>query len=178
MLSALMGKRLKSGLPGTMALMLSLMFSLYLFSEVWNSAVVREELTWFVLGDRYFGAGILVNNVSALMLVVVSAIALLVHIYSSAYMKGDPGIHRYWTYLSLFCFAMLALVVADNLLLMYVCWELVGFASYLLIGFWFTKDTAAQASKKAFIVNRIGDLGFLIGMAILYAQFGKIGRAH
>ena len=125
LLSALMGKRLKSGLPGTVALMLSFVSSLYLFSEVWNSTVVREEVTWFVLGVRHFGAGILVNNLSALMLVVVSSIALLVHIYSSAYMKGDPGIHRYWMYLSLFCFAMLALVIADNLLLMYVCWELV-----------------------------------------------------
>src|SRR5690606_12413113 len=95
-------------------------------------------------------------------------------IYSAVYMKGDPGIHRYWMYLSLFCFAMLALVVADNLLLMYVCWELVGFASYLLIGFWFTRDAAVQANKKAFIINRIGDIGFLIGMALMYTQFGTL----
>jgi NADH-quinone oxidoreductase subunit L len=86
-------------------------------------------------------------------------------------MKGDKGIHRYWMYLSLFCFAMLGLVIMDSLLLMYIFWELVGFASYLLIGFWFTRETAAQANKKAFIVNRIGDLGFLIGLAIVFTQF-------
>ncbi len=174
LVSALMGRRMKSGLPGTIALALSLVGSLYLFPEVWNSTIVRAEVSWFTIGDRYFGAGIWVNNLSVLMLSVVSAVALLVHIYSAAYMKGDPGIHRYWMYLSLFCFAMLALVVVDNLLLMYVCWELVGFASYLLIGFWFTKDAAVQANKKAFIVNRIGDIGFLIGMAVMYTQFGTL----
>src|SRR5690606_33540101 len=82
--------------------------------------------------------------------------------------------HRYWTYLSLFCAAMLGLVIADNLLFMYICWELVGFASYLLIGFWFTKDAAVQANKRAFIINRIGDIGFLIGFALLYSAFGTL----
>ncbi|MNV06308.1 NADH-quinone oxidoreductase subunit 12 [compost metagenome] len=105
------------------------------------------------------------------MLFLVPTVALPVHIYSRAYMHGDSGIHRYWMYLSLFCFAMLGLVIMDSLLLMYVFWELVGFASYLLIGFWFTRETAVQANKKAFLVNRIGDLGFLIGLAILFTQF-------
>lgn len=104
------------------------------------------------------------------MQLLVCIIALPVHIYSRAYMKGDSGIHRYWMYLSLFCFAMLGLTVSVNLLQSYIFWELVGFASYLLIGFWFTKESAVQANKKAFIINRIGDIGFLIGIALVYAH--------
>lgn len=105
---------------------------------------------------------------------IVCIIALPVHIYSRSYMKGDPGIHRYWMYLSLFCFAMLGLTVSINLLQLYVFWELVGFASYLLIGFWFTREAAVQANKKAFLINRIGDIGFLIGIALVYAHVGTL----
>src|SRR5690606_34999092 len=118
--------------------------------------------------------GILLNNLTVLMQFIVCIIALPVHIYSKAYMKGDAGIHRYWMYLSLFCFAMLGLTISKNLLLMYIFWELVGFASYLLIGFWYTKESAVQANKKAFLMNRIGDLGFLIGIAILFNTFGTL----
>lgn len=142
--------------------------------QVWGTDAVHGQWQWFVIGDRAFHIGVLLDNQSVLMLLLIPLIALPVHIYSVAYMKGDPGIHRYWMYLGLFCFAMMALVVADNLFLLYVCWELVGFASYLLIGFWFTRDTAAQANKKAFIVNRIGDIGLLIGIAVVYAQFGTL----
>lgn len=174
LINALSGrKRTNSGIAiGTITG--SLIAAAYVFTQVWGVAPLHIQWEWFVIGTRSFYVGLLLDNQSALMLLLVPLIAVPVHLYSVAYMKDDPGIHRYWMYLGLFCFAMMALVVADNLLLMYVCWELVGFASYLLIGFWFTKDTAAQASKKAFIVNRIGDLGFLIGMAILYAQFGTL----
>jgi NADH-quinone oxidoreductase subunit L len=116
-------------------------------------------------------AGILLNNLSAGMLLLVSGISFAVHIYSIEYMRGDPFLRRYWRYLSLFCFSMMALVVADNLLLVYMFWELVGFSSYLLIGFWFKKEAATQAAKKAFLVNRLGDLGFLTGIMILITQF-------
>src|SRR5690606_21649866 len=105
---------------------------------------------------------------------IVCIIALPVHIYSKSYMKGDPGIHRYWMYLSLFCFAMLGLTISKNLFMMYIFWELVGFASYLLIGFWFTREAAVQANKKAFIINRIGDLGFLIGIALVFSTLGTL----
>ena len=105
------------------------------------------------------------------MLLLVSVIALPVHIYSTAYMKDDERYKRYFTWLSFFCFSMLALVVADNLVLFYGFWELVGFSSYLLIGFWFTKEKAIQANKKAFIMNRIGDVGLLIAILILFAQY-------
>lgn len=105
------------------------------------------------------------------MLLLVSFIASLVHIYSTRYMQGDAYLHRYWAFLGLFCFSMLALVVTDNLFVMYAFWELVGFSSYRLIGFWFTKQAAVKANKKAFIMNRLGDLGFLSALMIIYSQF-------
>ncbi|MDB5122597.1 MAG: NADH-quinone oxidoreductase subunit [Mucilaginibacter sp.] len=105
------------------------------------------------------------------MLLLVNLIALPVHIYSTAYMKDDEGYRRYFAYLSFFCFSMLVLVVADNLVLFYIFWELVGFSSYLLIGFWFTRDKAILANKKAFIMNRIGDTGLLTAIIILFSQF-------
>lgn len=174
LLSAIAGRRSQSGAIAITAIAGSLLTAAYVFAQVWGNAPVHGQWQWFVIGETPFHVGLLLDNQSVLMLLLVPLIALPVHLYSVAYMKGDPGIHRYWMYLGLFCFAMMALVVADNLFLLYVCWELVGFASYLLIGFWFTRDTAVQANKKAFIVNRIGDIGLLIGIAILYAQFGTL----
>jgi NADH-quinone oxidoreductase subunit L len=171
---AIVGKKDQSGLVGTLAIICSFVLSLLTFLDVWNAMPLSSEITWFKIGNTTFTVGILLNNLSSLMLLLVSTIAVPVHIYSKSYMHGDAGIHRYWMYLSLFCFAMLGLVIMNNLLLMYVFWELVGFASYLLIGFWYTKDAAVQANKKAFLVNRIGDLGFLIGIAIVYSQFGTL----
>jgi len=149
----------------------SFILSLYLFLKVWNADVVHEQIVWFKIADVSFHAGILLDNLSVLMVVLVSGISVLVHIYSRTYMKEDPNIHRYWAYLGLFCFSMLGLVIADSLLLIYIFWELVGFSSFLLIGFWFTRPAASQAAKKAFIMNRIGDLGLLTGIMIIYAQF-------
>jgi len=154
-----------------MAITLSFIAGGFTWFSIWNNPAVSIQVNWFTIGETTFKVGILLNNLSTLMLFLVPTVALPVHIYSRAYMHGDSGIHRYWMYLSLFCFAMLGLVIMDSLLLMYVFWELVGFASYLLIGFWFTRETAVQANKKAFLVNRIGDLGFLIGLAILFTQF-------
>ncbi len=105
------------------------------------------------------------------MLLLVSVIALPVHIYSTAYLKNDENYKRYFTYLSFFCFSMLALVVVDNLVLFYIFWELVGFSSYLLIGFWYTRPKAVMANKKAFIMNRIGDIGLLTAIIILFTQY-------
>lgn len=150
---------------------ISFFLSLYLFSKIWNADPIHVQIVWFTLADVSFTAGILLNNLSVLMMVLVSGISVLVHIYSRSYMKEDLNIHRYWAYLGLFCFSMLGLVIADSLLLMYIFWELVGFSSFLLIGFWFTRPAAAQAAKKAFIMNRIGDLGLLVGIMIIYAQF-------
>ncbi len=150
---------------------LSFLLSMYLFSQIWNAEPEHIQLSWFLIGNVQFFAGILLNNLSVLMMVLVSGISVLVHIYSREYMKNDPNIHRYWAYLGLFCFSMHGLVISDSLLLIYLFWELVGFSSYLLIGFWFSKHAASQAAKKAFIMNRIGDLGFLTGILIIYTQF-------
>ena len=124
----------------------------FVFAKVWNANhLVHQQLLWFTIGDTKVYGGILLNNLSALMLLLVNLIALPVHIYSTAYMKDDENKSRYFAYLSFFCFSMLTLVVVDDLVLFYIFWELVGFSSYLLIGFWFTRDKAVQANKKAFI---------------------------
>jgi len=114
------------------------------------------------------------DQLSLVMLLVVTGVGFLIHIYSVGYMWDDPGYYRFFSYLNLFMFFMLTLVLANNYLLMFIGWEGVGLASYLLIGFWFTKDSAASAGKKAFIVNRIGDFGFLIGLFLLIRQFGTL----
>lgn len=175
LIQALLGKRSISGNISLIAIILSTILSgVFVFAEIWNNEPQNATYNWFTIGNKSFTLGILLNNLTVLMQFLVCIIALPVHIYSKAYMKGDPGIHRYWMYLSLFCFAMLGLTISKNLLMMYIFWELVGFASYLLIGFWFTKDSAVAANKKAFIINRIGDLGFLIGIACIYSVFGTL----
>ena len=108
------------------------------------------------------------------MLLVVTGVGFLIHIYSVGYMWEEGGFYRFFAYLNLFMFFMLTLVLASNYLLMFIGWEGVGLASYLLIGFWFTKDSAASAGKKAFIVNRIGDFGFLIALFLLIKHFGSL----
>ena len=174
-LQAIWGKRSISGIFSLIAILLSTLCSgIFVFAKVWDSQVVQADYTWFTIGESKFYFGILLNNLTVLMQFIVCIIALPVHIYSKAYMKGDEGIHRYWMYLSLFCFAMLGLTISKNLLMMYIFWELVGFASYLLIGFWFSKESAVAANKKAFLMNRIGDLGFLIGLSILFSTFGTL----
>lgn len=174
-LQAIRGKKSPSGIYSLVAIILSTLLSgLFVFAPVWQNAPLTATYDWFTIGSSTFTIGILLNNLTVLMQFIVCIIALPVHIYSMSYMKGDSGIHRYWMYLSLFCFAMLGLTVSKNLFMMYIFWELVGFASYLLIGFWFTRDAAVQANKKAFIVNRIGDLGFLIGIAIVFSGFGTL----
>lgn len=162
----------RAALYAVSAISASFIISAFIFLQVWNGQVISHQASWFTIGKTTFSVGILINNLSVLMMLLVTGISLLVHIYSLAYMKNDPLIHRYIGYLGLFCGGMLLLVIADNLLTVYMAWELVGFSSYLLIGFWFTKDAAARAARKAFIINRIGDIGFLIGLFIIYTQFG------
>lgn len=172
---AIRGKKSTSGNISLIAIIISTILSgLFVFSAIWNQSPQSATFDWFSVGNKTFTIGILLNNLTVLMQFIVCVIALPVHIYSRSYMKGDTGIHRYWMYLSLFCFAMLGLTISKNLLMMYIFWELVGFASYLLIGYWFTKEAAIQANKKAFIINRIGDLGFLIGIASVYSAFGTL----
>jgi NADH-quinone oxidoreductase subunit L len=161
-----------AGWVSTVAILFSVVLSVSVFAKVWNNGhVVHQQVIWFTIGNTVVYAGVLLNNLSVLMLLLVPVIALPVHIYSTAYMKHNGNLNRYFAYLSLFCFSMLALVVVDNLVLFYAFWELVGFSSYLLIGFWFTRDKAVQANKKAFIMNRIGDIGLLTAIIILFTQF-------
>ena len=128
---------------------------------------VRSAL-WATVGDMPIRMGFVVDQLTAVMLVVVTVVAMLVQIYSIGYMRGDPRYPRFFAYLSLFSAAMLSLVIADNLILFFVSWELVGLTSYLLIGFWFEKPEAMRAAKKAFIVTRVGDVGFLLGVLVLF----------
>lgn len=166
------GKQNKlSGWISTLAILTGTICSAFVFSRVWNGHQVHQTIDWFTMGATKITAGILLNNLSVLMLLLVNLIALPVHLYSIAYMGHDEGLKRYFTYLSIFCFSMLALVVADNLVLFYIFWELVGFSSYLLIGFWYTRDRAVFANKKAFIMNRIGDIGLLTAIIIIFSQF-------
>lgn len=161
-----------SGWVSTLAIAISTVCAVFVFTHVWNTGqYLHEQRIWFTIGDTRIYAGLLLNNLSVLLMLLVSVIALPVHIYGTAYMKGDPHFGRYFTYLSFFCFSMLALVVVDNLVLVYAFWELVGFSSYLLIGFWNTRDKATHANKKAFIMNRIGDIGLLAAIMILFAHF-------
>ncbi|RYY33327.1 MAG: NADH-quinone oxidoreductase subunit L, partial [Sphingobacteriaceae bacterium] len=161
-----------TGWISTISIMLSAAFAVSVFAGIWNVTTVHTQTLWFTIGSTKVYAGIWLNNLSVLMLALVSVVAVPVHIYSLKYMQHDERYNRYFNYLSLFCFSMLALVVVDSLVLFYAFWELVGFSSYLLIGFWFTKDKAVQANKKAFIMNRIGDIGLLAAIVIIFAQFG------
>ena len=132
------------------------------------TSVKAFEVTWLHLTDKLtINLGVLIDPISVMMLVVITTVSLMVHIYSIGYMKGDPGFYRFFSFLSLFSFSMLGLVLATNLFQMYIFWELVGVSSFLLIGYYYEKPSAVAASKKAFIVTRFADLGFLIGILML-----------
>ncbi|MBI3329590.1 MAG: NADH-quinone oxidoreductase subunit L [Nitrospinae bacterium] len=129
---------------------------------------------WITSGDLQASMGFLLDPLSAVMILVVTGVGFLIHVYSIGYMHGDAGFQRYFAYLNLFVFSMLALVLANNFLLMFLGWEGVGLCSYLLIGFWFTRKAAADAGKKAFIVNRVGDCGFALGVFLIFVTFGSL----
>ena len=136
-------------------------------------------INWITIGNAFnFKVGIIVDSLTAVMLVVVTTVSLMVQVYSHGYMKGDASYHRYYAWMSLFTMSMLGLVMSSSLLFMFIFWEMVGLCSYLLIGFWFHRPSAANAAKKAFIVTRIGDFGFLAGILILYANTGTFDIAQ
>jgi len=151
-------------------LLISASLSLYLFFVIPNNASFIVQLDWFQVGQYTFNGNIELNRLSVLMMPLVTVISFLVHVYSVGYMAGENGIRRYFAMLGFFTFSMLGIVVSDNLLMIFVFWELVGFSSYILIGHWFEKPAAAMAAQKAFIFNRIGDAGFLIGLMIVWAN--------
>ena len=133
--------------------------------------------TWMVSGNAKFEIGFLIDPLSATMMVVVSFVSLMVHIYTIGYMADDPGYKRFFSYISLFTFSMLMLVMSNNFLQLFFGWEAVGLVSYLLIGFWYTRPTAIYANLKAFLVNRVGDFGFLLGIALVLTYFGTLDYA-
>lgn len=137
-----------------------------------NVDYLQLKFEWFNLGHIKIMVGVGGDNVAVVMLMVVTIISFLVHLFSTEYMAGDVRFSRYYAYLGLFTFSMLGIVIANNFLFMYIFWELVGISSYLLIGFWYEKDSAANAGKKAFLTNRIGDFGFFAGIMILYLTYG------
>jgi len=138
-------------------------------SDAFGDSIVFE---WFRLGNQSFTLSILVNDLTYLMYFLVQFIAFWVQVFSMKYMKGDESFGRYYSYLNLFIMAMLGIVLSGNLLSLFMAWELVGLCSYLLVGFWFKKPSATRASMKAFLVNRVGDIGFLIGLFLVYRYFG------
>lgn len=143
------------------------------FAKTWNGPPFLYKFEWFSVGDHVFEAGILLNSTAALMFLVVSIISFLVHLFSVGYMAGDSAEKSYFGMLGLFTFAMFGIVLSDNLFLIFMFWELVGFSSYMLIGHWKHKPTASAAAKKAFLMNRVGDVGFLIGLMIIWRITGS-----
>lgn len=152
-----------------------ILFKLYIFD---HAPIVNEALyTWGFTGAHTFNVGFLVDQMTVLMMVTVNTVSLLVHIYSIGYMEDDPGYQRFFSYMSLFTFFMLVLTSANNFLVLFFGWEGVGLVSYLLIGFWYVKESAIQGGLKAFLVNRVGDFGFLLGIAAIFDYFGSLDYA-
>lgn len=151
---------------------------LFKYIAIDKQPTLNETLyTWAVSISYSFDVGFLVDQLTTVMMVTVTFVSLLVHIYSIGYMKGDPGYQRFFSYMSLFTFFMLILTVANNFLVLFFGWEGVGLVSYLLIGFWFKKESAVQGGLKAFLVNRVGDFGFLLGIAAIFDYFGTLDYA-
>lgn len=130
--------------------------------------------TWNAIGSVNVQVGFLIDSLSALMMVVVTSVSLMVHIYTIGYMADDPGYQRFFSYISLFTFSMLMLVMSNNMMQLFFGWEAVGLVSYLLIGFWYTRPSAIFANMKAFLVNRVGDFGFILGIGLLFAYTGSL----
>ena len=179
-INGVFGKKLGEKTNGWLAVSmvaLSFIIGTLAFLQVPNLPDHRQTVDlwrWITIGDFDVHFSLLVDPLSMIMTLVVTGVGLLIHIYAIGYMHGDEGVSRFFTYLNLFIASMLILVLSDNYLGLYVGWELVGACSYLLIGFWFFKDSAADAGKKAFIVNRVGDFGFALGVFLIWTTFGTL----
>lgn len=166
------GKHLRGG--GWLATIVSgLAAAIVLFAHLDGYGGGTASITWFQVGTYPVRIGYGAGPLSGMMLLLVTSITFLVHVFSLAYIQHDPMRHRYWAYLALFSASMCGLVLADDLLVVFVCWELVGLASWLLVGFWFQKRIAAAASQKAFIVNRIADVGFILALMLIWREEGS-----
>lgn len=184
--NAFLSRRFKAEVAGYVAIAasgLSFLMSALVFAALWglppDERTIRTPLyTWAVVGDLKLDAGLLIDPLSETMLLVVTFVGTLIHIYSVGYMRGDSRYRRFFVYLNLFMMSMLILVLGDSYAMMFVGWEGVGLCSYLLIGFWFEKEANADAANKAFIVNRVGDFGFLLGMLLIFATVGSLQYAE
>ncbi|HEV8257215.1 MAG TPA: NADH-quinone oxidoreductase subunit L, partial [Casimicrobiaceae bacterium] len=156
----------------------SMVASVYILRDVQAGNTFNGDVyIWMTSGDLRFTLGFLIDPLTALMITVVSFVSLMVHVYTVGYMADDPGYTRFFSYISLFTFSMLMLVMANNFLQLFFGWEAVGLVSYLLIGFWYTRPTAIYASLKAFLANRVGDFGFVLGLGLIVAYFGSLDYA-
>ena len=181
-INGLFGKRLSRNAIGLIAsgtVAASFAVSLRAFLQMLSMPeeslpIVQNYFTWIQAGAFQATCGFMLDHLSGLMILIVTGVGFLIHVYSTAYMHDEPGFYRYFAYLNLFMFSMLTLVLANNYLLMFVGWEGVGLCSYLLIGFWFKKQSAADAGKKAFIVNRVGDFGFILAAMLIFWTFKSV----
>jgi NADH-quinone oxidoreductase subunit L len=162
-----------------LGMVVSFIASLLVFQDVLAGNTFNGPIyTWLTSGDLTLEIGFLVDRLTAVMMLVVTFVSLCVHVYTIGYMADDPGYQRFFSYISLFTFSMLMLVMSNNFLQLFFGWEAVGLVSYLLIGFWYTRDTAIYANLKAFLVNRVGDFGFLLGIGLVLAYFGTLDYAQ
>jgi len=187
LINGIFGSRIKNekiiGIIGSGAIGLSFLIAAGAFFETLRLPVEQRQhivtlFTWLKTGGLDVGFSYQVDQLSLVMALIVTGVGFIIHVYSIGYMRGDKGFWRYFAYLNLFIFAMMNLVLGDNFVLLFLGWEGVGLCSYLLIGFWydrkFEKSTTSDAAKKAFIVNRIGDFGFLLGIFLIYLTFGSL----
>lgn len=156
------------------AIVLSFVLTLAAFAN-FTAPVQELKQTWLSVADLYIEFGLRIDPLSLLMLLIVTGVGSAIHIYSVGYMHGDPAFSRFFACLSFFTFSMLGIVLSNNFFQMFIFWELVGVSSYMLIGFWYQKPSAADAAKKAFLTNRLGDFGFLLGIIMIWATTGKLG---
>src|SRR6202040_4037632 len=182
-IAGLFGKAIgKSGAHGVtiLAVGISCVLSFYVLYQILFDGLAPYNgtvYTWLVSDGVRMDVGFLIDRLSAMMMVVVTFVSLMVHIYTIGYMDEDPGYQRFFSYISLFTFSMLMLVMSNNFVQLFFGWEAVGVVSYLLIGFWYTRPSAIFANLKAFLVNRVGDFGFLLAIALVLAHFGTLDYA-
>ncbi len=177
----ILGRKLPEFFASSMTIssvFISFLLSCMTLNETLNGLILNQTIyQWLLTGHYQFEVGFLIDNLTAMMMVVVTFVSLMVHIYTMGYMKGDSGYRRFFSYISLFTFSMLMLVMSNNFMQLFFGWEAVGLVSYLLIGFWFEKSTAIYANLKAFLVNRVGDFGFILGIAMILYWTGSLDYA-
>jgi NADH-quinone oxidoreductase subunit L len=180
LINALFGKKLGKGMVATVAwgcVLISFVLSILIFFDInaqTEKAFTYQLFDWISAGKLNIGFSFLIDPLSSLFLLIITGIGFLIHVYSAGYMHDDDAFHKFFSYLNLFVFFMLLLVLGANFPVMFIGWEGVGLCSYLLIGFWFKNGNYNLAAKKAFVMNRIGDLGFLLGMYLIFTTFGTL----